>query len=131
MKKDITIPQVVDVFMAIVHEYNEQFKCYDWNAYLINQQENTLEMILIVSKGYNEHNTTAVMRRKLENLPANSYAKIEMIQEEVLALDNEFNVTFFSNNKLYDKTYIFKKNTVSQQTMRLIPMLNKKGVVVR
>jgi hypothetical protein len=130
MKKDIKIPEVADVFMAIVHEYNELFKCYDWNAYLINQQVNALDMVLIVSKGYSEQNTTAVMRRKLDNLPANSFAKIEMIQEEVLVLDNEFNVTFFSNNKLYDKTYIFKKNTVSQQTMRMIPLLNKKGVII-
>lgn len=130
MKKDIKIPEVIDVFMAIVHEYNELFKCYDWNAYLINQQDNALEMVLIVSKGYEGEKSTAVMRRKLEHLPANSFAKIEMIQEEVLALNNEFNVTFFSNNKLYDKTYIFKKNTVSQQSMRMIPMLNKKGVVI-
>ncbi len=130
MKKDIKIPQVVDVFMAIVYEYNEAFKCYDWNAYLINQQENDLEMVLIVSKGYSDEKSTAVMRRKLEHLPAKSFAKIEMIQEDVLALNNKFNVTFFSNNKLYDKTYLFKQHTISEKTIKLIPFLDKNGIVL-
>lgn len=130
MKKDIKIPQVIDVYMAIVHEYNEAFKCFDWNAYLINQQENDLEMVFIVSKGFDEQKITATMRKKIEQLPAKSYAKIEMIQEEVLKLTNEFHVTFFSNNKLFDKTYSFKKNTISEKTVRMIPFLNKKGIVL-
>ena len=130
MKKDIKIPQVVDVLMAIAYEYNDAFKCYDWNAYLINQQENTLEMVMIVSKGFDEEKSTAVMRKTIEHLPAKSYAKIEMIPEEVLQLNNEFQVSFFSNNKLYDKTYLFAKNTVSVKNIEMIPVLNKKGIVV-
>ncbi|MDO9261065.1 MAG: hypothetical protein Q7U08_03905 [Flavobacteriaceae bacterium] len=130
MKKDIKIPQVVDVLMAIVHEYNDEFKCYDWNAYLINQQENTLEMVMVISKGFDEEKSTAVMRKTIEHLPAKSYAKIEMIPEEVLQLNNEFQVSFFSNNKLFDKSYVFQKNTVSEKTIEMIPVLNKKGIVV-
>lgn len=130
MKKDIKIPQVVDVFMAIVHEYNDTFKCYDWNAYLINEQENALEMVMIVSKGFDEEKLTAVMRKTIEHLPAKSYALIEMIPEEVLQLNNTFSVSFFCNNKLYDKTYLFQKNTVSPTTIEMIPVLNKKGIVI-
>ncbi|MCM2301513.1 MAG: hypothetical protein NDI80_02715 [Flavobacteriaceae bacterium] len=130
MKKDIKIPQVVDVFMAIVHEYNEVYKCFDWNAYIINQQNNSLEMVMIVSKGFDEQKSTAVMRKTIEKLPAKSYALIEMIPEEVLQLNNEFSVTFFSNNKLFDKTYLFPKNTASETTIEMIPFLNKKGIIV-
>lgn len=130
MKKDIKIPEVVDVFMTVVHEYNDEFKCYDWNAYLINQQENKLEMVFIVSKGFDEQKTTAVMRKTIEHLPAKSFALIEMIQEDVLQLNNEFSVTFFSNNKLFDKTFTFKKNTVTEKTIQMIPFLNKKGIIL-
>lgn len=130
MKKDIKIPQVVDVSMAIVHEYNEVYKCFDWNAYIINQQNNSLEMVMIVSKGFDEQKSTAVMRKTIEKLPAKSYALIEMIPEEVLQLNNEFSVTFFSNNKLFDKTYLFPKNTASETTIEMIPFLNKKGIIV-
>ena len=54
MKKDIQIPVVTDVFMAIVKEYNADFKCDDWNAYIINNKSVDLEMVLIVSKGDEE-----------------------------------------------------------------------------
>ena len=54
MKKDIQIPKVTNVFMAIVKEYNTIFKCDDWHAYLINNKEVDIEMVLIVSKGYDE-----------------------------------------------------------------------------
>ncbi|MDP3353161.1 MAG: hypothetical protein Q8S44_05415 [Flavobacteriaceae bacterium] len=130
MKKDIKISQVVDVLMAIVHEYNDEFKYYDWNAYLINEQENSLEMVMIVSKGFDDEKSTAVMRKTIEHLPAKSFALIEMIQEDVLQLNNEFSVTFFSNNKLFDKIYFFQKNTISEKTIEMIPVLNKKGIVV-
>lgn len=116
--------------MAIVHEYNEVYKCFDWNAYIINQQNNSLEMVMIVSKGFDEQKHTAVMRKTIEHLPAKSFALIEMIPEEVLQLNNEFSVTFFSNKKLFDKTYLFPKSTVSETTIEMIPFLNKKGIVV-
>lgn len=130
MKKDIKIPQVVDVLMAIVHEYNDDFKCYDWNAYLINQQENSLEMVMLVSKGFDAEKSTAVMRKTIEHLPAKSFVLIEMILEDVLQLNNEFSVTFFSNNKLFDKTYLFQKNTISERTIEMIPFLKKKGFLM-
>lgn len=130
MKKDIKIPQVVDVLMAIVHEYNELYQCFDWNVYLINQQKNSLELVMIVAKGFDDDTTTATMRKTIEHLPAQSYAKIEMITQEVLQLNNEFSVSFFANNKLFDKRYLFPKNAVSESTIEMIPLLNKKGVLV-
>ena len=97
MKKDIQLPEVTKVFMAIVKEYNDTFKCEDWNAYIINNKEVELEMVLIVSKGYDEDKLieTAVLRHKIEKLPAQSFAKVELLQEDVLKLTNFFNVTFF------------------------------------
>jgi hypothetical protein len=133
MKKDILIPEVTDVFMAIVKEYNEDFKCDDWNAYIINNKEVDLEMCLIVSKGDEETTKlkTSVLRKKIEKLPAKSYAKVEYINPAVLRLNNSFEVTFFEGNKMFDKTYTFKKGTVKDGTLRVIPLLNKEGVVVK
>ena len=68
MKKDIYIPQVKDVYVAVVQEYNEIYKTNDWNAYIINDTEVVLEMVLIVSKGFTEQKTTSTMRHKLEIL---------------------------------------------------------------
>lgn len=129
MKKDINIPVVENVHVAIVHEWNPEYEFYDWNAYIINDKDVDLEMLLIVSKGYDDKRFTAPMRHKLEKLPAKSYAKIEFIQEDLLGLTNEFMVTFFENSKMFDKKYIFEKDTVSTDTMVEVPLMDAKGVL--
>ena len=133
MKKDIQIPEVSDVFMAIVKEYNEDFQCDDWNAYIINNKNIPLEMVLIVSKGDEETTKlkTSVLRKKIEKLPANSYAKVEYINPAVLRLNNSFEVTFFEGNQMFDKTYTFKKGTVKEGALRMIPLLKKEGVLIK
>ena len=131
MKKDINIPDVKDVSIAVVSEYNAIYKTNDWNVYIINDTNDLLEMVLIVSKGYTESKITSTMRHKLEKLPPKSYAKIELMQEDVLALNNEFKVTFFKENKMFDKTYLFRKNSINTKALQTIPLMNAKGVLVK
>lgn len=131
MKKDINIPDVKDVSIAVVNEYNDIYKTNDWNAYIINDTNDLLEMVLIVSKGFTESKITSTMRHKLEKLPPKSYAKIELMQEDVLALNNEFKVTFFKDNKMFDKTYLFRKNSINSKTLQTIPLMKVKGVLVK
>ena len=88
-------------------------------------------MVLIVSKGYTEDKITTTMRHKLEKLPAKSYAKIELMQEDVLKLNNEFKVTFFEGNKMYDKTFLFRKNTINTKALQTIPLMSVKGILVK
>lgn len=131
MKKDIYIPQVKDVYVAVVQEYNEIYKTNDWNAYIINDTEDVLEMVLIVSKGFTEQKTTSTMRHKLEKLPPKSYAKIELMQEDVLELNNEFKVSFFKDNKMFDNIYLFRKNTINARALQSIPLMEVKGVLIK
>ena len=131
MKKDIYIPKVENVHLAVVYEYNDIYKSNDWNAYIINDKEVDLEMVLIVTRGYSETKETSTMRHKLDKLPAKSFAKIELMQEAVLQLNNEFKVTFFENNTLFDKTYLFRKNTINIKALQTMPLMNKKGVLVK
>ena len=90
-------------------------------------------MVLIVSKGYDEDKLleTAVLRHKLDKLPAKSFAKVELLQNEVLKLTNFFNVTFFEENSMFDKKFVFEKGTIKDGALRMIPLLNKKGVLVK
>ena len=129
MKKDIPILEVKDIFVAVVHEYNETYKVYDWNAYIINDKSVDLEMVIILTKGYSEDKKTATLRKKIEVLPAKSFAKIEMILEDVLSINNLFNVSFFENNKLFEKSFEFKKNTINENALQKIPLINTKGVL--
>ena len=71
------------------------------------------------------------MRHTLKMLPSRSYAKIEYLQEAVLGLNNEFKVTFFKGNQMFDKTYLFRKNTINQNALQTIPLMHLKGVLIK
>jgi len=131
LKKDIQIPKVEDVYIAIVNEYNDIYKTQDWNAYIINDKEIDLEMVLIVTSGYTEEKITSTLRKKIDTLPKKSYAKIELIQEELFALNNTFKVSFFEGNSMFDKTYLFRKNTINLKALQSVPLMSAKGVLVR
>ena len=129
MKKDIHIPEVKDVYIAVVHEYNETYRVYDWNAYIINDKSVALDMVIIVTKGYSEAKKTATFRKKIDVLPAKSFAKIEMLLENVLSINNRFNVSFFEDNTLFEKSFEFRKNTINEKALQNIPLINTKGVL--
>ena len=131
MKKDIQIPEVTNVEMAVVYEYNDIYKTDDWNVYIINNKEVDIEMVVIVSQGFSTTKTTSLLRKKIEKLPANSFAKVELIQPELFKLNNRFQVTFFEGNTLFEKTFIFKANTIKEGALRFLPELNKRGVLVK
>ena len=129
MKKDIIIPEISDVEMAIVYEYNTIYNTNDWNVYLVNNNNFRLEMVVIVSKGFGDKNISSVMRKKIDVLDAHSFAKIEWIQPDLFKLTNQFQVTFFVKDRLYDKTFTFKENTIKEGALRMIPELKKRGIV--
>ena len=129
MKKDIEIPAVTNVEMAMVYEYNNIYKTDDWNVYLINNKSVPLEMLIIVSQGFSKKKTTSLLRKKLTVLPANSFAKIEYMQPELFKLNNRFQVTFFEKNTLFEKTFLFKENTVKESALRNISEIKKRGIL--
>lgn len=131
MKKDIQIPKVEGLYVAVVNEYNDIYKTNDWNAYIINDKDVDLELILIVTGGYSQDKITSTTRHKIEKLPKKSYAKIEWLQEDTLALNNEYKVTFFEGNQMFDKTFLFRKNTINERALRSIPLMAVKGVLVK
>jgi len=117
--------------MAMVYEYNDIYKTDDWNVYLINNKSVPLEMLVIVSQGFSETKTTSLLRKKLAILPTNSFAKIEYIQPELFKLNNRFQITFFEGNTLYEKTFLFKKNTVKESALHVIDEIKKRGVLAK
>ncbi|RNC87960.1 MAG: hypothetical protein ED556_01870 [Winogradskyella sp.] len=131
MKKDIQIPEVNDVYIAVVKEYNTTYKTEDWNAYIINDKDVDLEMVIIVTNGFNETKITSTFRKKIDKLPKKSYAKIELLQEALFALNNQFKVSFFEGNSMFDKTYTFRKNTINEKALQPIPLMDVRGVLVK
>lgn len=129
MKKDIKIPVVKDVYIALVYEWNDEFLSKEWNAYILNDGSTPIALVFVVSKGYHGDIKTATMRHSMEALGAKSYSKLEFVQKEVLDLTNEFFVTFYLKDKLYEKRFIFEKGSVSEQKLTQIPLLDKQGIL--
>lgn len=131
MRKDIIIPEVKDVYVAAVHEFNEKYNTTDWNIYIINNGTEPLEMVLIIAQGYDDKDMTTHMRHKIELLPAKGFAKIEYINESVFKLNNFFSVTYFLNNKMYEKRWEFPSNSIQEVNAVSLAVMNKNGVLAR
>jgi len=134
MKKDIEFPTVTDVAVAVVPEKNELDQD-EWNVYLLNFKDKAIEGVLVSSRGYGELNqekrSTSELRHFLDVVDKKSFAKIEPIIEEVFGLNNEYWVSFYLDQKMYDKKFIFLPETITKNNLISIPLLNKKGVLIK
>lgn len=135
MKKDITIPEVENVFLAAILEWNDDFMEKVWNVYLVNDSDFQLDSVMVVSKAFGtingEMKKTSLLRHAFVEIPPVSVVKIEMITTDVLVLNNEFMVTFFIGKTLYDKKFTFKANFNTEAISEEVPILFVEGVIVR
>ncbi|MDQ3193318.1 MAG: hypothetical protein M3Q58_17175 [Bacteroidota bacterium] len=134
MKKDIPVYEVKDIAIAIVKEENELAQTI-WNVYMLNLKETQIEGVLVTSKGYgivnDEKLLTSTLRHFLDKIAPMSYLKIEPIMEDVFGLTNEFWVSFYHNKILYDKKYIFLAESITQENLITVPLINKPGVMIK
>jgi hypothetical protein len=137
MRQELLGPKVENVAVAIVQEKGENDE-YIYNTYLLNLKEDEImEGIIITSTGYGENvNTgekvkTSTLRHCMEILLPNEAARIEPVMEEVFALTNEYWVSFWIQDVMYDKKFIFLPETITEKNLKLIPQLGVKGVIIK
>ena len=135
MKKDITIPEVENVFVSAVQEWSDDFMEKVWFIYLVNDSDFNLDSVMVVSKAFGtvdgEMKKTSLLRHAFVEIPAVSVVKVEMLEKSVTTLNNEFMVTFFIGNTLYDKKFTFNANSISENNVEEVPILFVDGVIVR
>ena len=106
-----------------------------WYAYLVNDSDFRLDSVMVVSKAFGtldgEMKRTSLLRHAFPEIPAVSVVKIEMLEKSVLVLNNEFMVTYFIGNTLYDKKFIFRAQTITPDYVEEVPILFVDGVIVR
>lgn len=132
MKKDIEFPQVTGVQVAITQN-EEGF----WEVFLVNENDFSLTNIFITSTGYLADNDnpkqmkqqTSTLRHSIPLLEGKEYAKIEPIDEQVFHLCNEYWVSYYIGEKIYDKKFIFMPETISKENFVFIKILNQKGIL--
>ena len=105
----------------------------EWHAYIININDYDLNNLLVVSKGYSSPETpkqhTSVLRHSIEVLKSNSYAVIEPLDPQVFKLFNEFWISYYYNQEMYDKRFIFTPDSISEEHLVNIEALELEGVL--
>ena len=133
MKKDIIIPKVEGVHIVAIQEWNDDFQENSWYAYLLNETEQTLEMAMVVSRAYGlingENRKTATFRHAFKEVAPQTAVKVELLENNVLQLNNEFMVTYFLDGKLYDKKFLFKTNSINEKAQTDLPVIARRGVL--
>ncbi|SRR5690554_2054747 len=129
MREDIEIPVARDVYIAAVKEWDEEFGSEQWNVYLISAREDVISTVLIMSRGRSDSQKTSTLRHNLGDVPPNSSVKIEFIPTEVLDFTNEYLVTFFAENKIFERTYLFAPQSISENKRTPIPIIETDGVL--
>ncbi|CAG5086455.1 hypothetical protein [Parvicella tangerina] len=133
MKKDIDIPKVEGVGIAIVKE--NEYEEVDLMAYIINFNNYDLKNVMISSKGYGRQDDRKVKTSSFshfrEELKAQSTEALEPISEEVLGLNNEFFVTYYVDGVIHDKKFVFLPEAIQPENFITIKLLNKEGVLIK
>lgn len=132
MKKDIVFPEVEDVAVAVIQEHEGLDEYF---VALINMKFVDIKNVLVVSNGYgviNEQQVkTSTLRNFFDEVKKQDFIKIEPIQKDVFGISNEYWVSFTLNNQMYDKKFIFLPETIVESNFKQIPIVEKKGVMIK
>jgi hypothetical protein len=133
MKKDLPENIVENVAIAVVLD-SATPESKIWKVYLVNLKNEPLETVLVSSKGYGQKQgedvKTSILRHSIGDIAPRDFALIELIDEEVFGLTNEYWLSYYINGQIYDKKFIFLPESIVETNMIRIPLLNKPGVMI-
>lgn len=134
MKKDLPNNIVEDVAMAVVL-LNETPEVGSWTVYLVNLKDVQLNNVLISSKGYGEKDgkmvKTSILRHFIGDVKAHAFAGVEAIDPEVFGLTNEYWLSYYIDGIIYDKKFIFLPESIVDENLIHIPLVDKPGVMIK
>ena len=132
MLKDIFKDEVEDIAIAVVPSEEDNSL---WEVYMINLKEEGLENVIVASRGYGmykgEEVKTSVLRHFLDSFQPLDIRLIEPIQKEVFGLNNEYWVSFYIGQNIYDKKFIFLPESITEDNFIRIPFIDRPGVMIR
>jgi hypothetical protein len=135
MREELKGPTVESVSIALVEiplENNEK----EYIVYLLNLRDDIMEGIIVASTGFGvnpktgEEVKTSTLRRGIELMLPNEAARIEPIMPDLFDLTNEYWVSFWVNDVMYDKRFQFIPGSIKQEEFKLIELLGNKGILL-
>ncbi len=132
MLKDIFKDEVEDIAIAVVPSEEDNSL---WEVYMINLKEEGLDNVIVASKGYGiykgEEVKTSVLRHFLGSFEPLDIRLIEPIQKDVFGLNNEYWVSFYIGQNIFDKKFIFLPESITEDNFTRIPFIDRPGVMIR
>jgi len=133
MKHDIKFPAVVGISIAVVKEQEENASTL-WQVYLVNSNDFDITNVTICSSGFGNNSEgvfqeTSILRYFIKSIGAQRFEPIELIDASVFHLNNEYWVSYFVGEQIYDKKFIFVPDSIIEQNLTTIPILERLGVL--
>ena len=132
MKKDIQFLPVEGVQIVIARQPNP-LGDYDWRVFLINQNHVPIRNVFITSKGYghknDEEQKTSILRHFFAELAPGAHEGVETIMPDVFHLNNEYWVSYFIGDQIFDKKFIFVPDSIVEENLVTVPALGLEGIL--
>ncbi len=134
MKKDLPENLVEDIAIVVALVGNTP-EVANWTVYLVNYKSEPITNVLVTSKGYGEKDgkqvKTSLLRHFIGDVPALGSAGIEAIDTAVFGLTNEYWLSYYIGNTIYDKKFVFLPESIVDENLIKVPILNKPGVMIK
>lgn len=132
MKKDINFLPVEGVQIVIARKENV-LGGYDWQVFLINQNDVPIKTVFVTSKGYGQKNDeeqkTSTLRHFFVEIQPGAHEVIETIMPDVFHLTNEYWVSYYINEQIFDKKFIFVPDSIVDDNLVPVPALGLEGIL--
>ena len=132
MKKDIEFLPVENVQLAVIREQKQVDEIL-WSVHILNKNEEEISNVLVASKGYGEKNgqkqSTSILRHFIEQVGSGESAIIEPIDPGLFHLFNEYWVSYYIGDQIYDKKFIFVPGSINPSNFSFIEMIQCEGIL--
>lgn len=135
MKKDIPFYPVKGIQIAVVREIDPVHGA-EWKVMIINRNPQPINTVMVTSKGYANDETgstanqkTSTLRHFFPEILPGEPQLIETIMPDVFHLNNEFWVSYFLDNQIYDKKFIFVPDSIIEDHLVEIAPFGLQGVL--
>ena len=135
MRADLLGPNVENIALALVELPIENAEP-EYIVFLINNRDDIMEGIIVTSSGFGVHPTTgesiktSTLRKGIEVMIPGEVARIEPIMPDLFAISNEFWVSFWVDEIMYDKRFVFEAGSINPKEFKLIAALHAKGILL-
>ncbi|GAB3565464.1 hypothetical protein GCM10027578_12850 [Spirosoma luteolum] len=132
MKKDINFLPVEGVQVVVARKPNE-LGGFDWQVFLINQNQVPIKTVFVTSKGYglkdDEEQKTSTLRHFFVEIQPGAHEVVETIMPDVFHLNNEYWVSYFIDSQVFDKKFIFVPDSIVEENLVPVPALGLDGIL--